>query len=92
MTAGVGGSTKKLAFGASYQLGYTVGNIIGPQTYRESDGPDYYVRSITSSPKYQTLIFSLLDRQVHHASILADESDLPGIYWLNSRVLEQAKR
>lgn len=43
MTAGVGGSTKKLAFGASYQLGYTVGNIIGPQTYRESDAPNYYV-------------------------------------------------
>lgn len=46
MTSGVGGSTKKLAFGASYQLGYTVGNIIGPQTYRSSDAPDYYVCSI----------------------------------------------
>lgn len=43
MTAGIGGSTKKLAFGASYQLGYTVGNIIGPQTYRKEDAPDYYV-------------------------------------------------
>jgi hypothetical protein len=48
MTAGVGGSTKKIAFGAAYQLGYTIGNIIGPQTYRESDAPNYYV-SVSSS-------------------------------------------
>ena len=47
MTAGVGGSTKKLAFGAAYQLGYTVGNIIGPQTYRQSDAPDYNVSEST---------------------------------------------
>ncbi|KKK21935.1 hypothetical protein P175DRAFT_0529322 [Aspergillus ochraceoroseus IBT 24754] len=47
MTAGVGGSTKKLAFGASYQLGYTVGNIVGPQTYRESDAPNYYIAKYT---------------------------------------------
>jgi MFS transporter, ACS family, allantoate permease len=43
MTGGVAGSTKKLAFGAAYQLGYAVGNIIGPQTYRDSDAPNYYV-------------------------------------------------
>lgn len=43
MTAGVGGTTKKLAFGAAYQLGYAVGNIIGPQTYRADDAPTYYV-------------------------------------------------
>ena len=49
MTAGVGGSTKKLAFGVAYQLGYTIGNIIGPQTYRESDAPDYYVRTFDVS-------------------------------------------
>ena len=44
MTGGVGGSTKKFAFGAAYQLGYAVGNIIGPQTYRANDAPNYYVR------------------------------------------------
>jgi hypothetical protein len=49
MTAGVGGTTKKFAFGASYQLGYAVGNIIGPQTYRAEDAPNYYV-----SPRLQT--------------------------------------
>lgn len=43
MTAGVGGSTKKFAFGVAYQLGYAVGNIVGPQTFRESDAPNYYV-------------------------------------------------
>ncbi|KAH7362801.1 major facilitator superfamily domain-containing protein [Plectosphaerella cucumerina] len=54
MTAGVGGSTKKLAFGAAYQIGYTVGNIIGPQTYRQSDAPDYY------TAKYTMLAFLVL--------------------------------
>ncbi|GKZ35527.1 hypothetical protein AbraIFM66950_006189 [Aspergillus brasiliensis] len=43
ITAGIGGSTKKLAFGASYQLGYAVGNICGPQTFREDEAPHYYV-------------------------------------------------
>ena len=43
MTAGVSGTTKKFAFTAAYQLGYTVGNFLGPQTYRASDAPNYYV-------------------------------------------------
>ena len=43
MTAGVGGSTKNVAFGVAYQLGYTTGNIVGPQTYRASDAPNFYV-------------------------------------------------
>jgi ACS family allantoate permease-like MFS transporter len=43
LTAGVGGSTKKFAFGCAYQLGYAVGNIIGPQTYVAKDAPTYYV-------------------------------------------------
>ncbi|KAH8882429.1 permease of the major facilitator superfamily [Thozetella sp. PMI_491] len=54
ITAGVAGSTKKLAFGASYQLGFTIGSIIGPQTYQESDQPNYYVA------KYTMLGFLLL--------------------------------
>ncbi|KAF2642453.1 permease of the major facilitator superfamily [Massarina eburnea CBS 473.64] len=54
MTAGIGGSTKKLAFGASYQLGYTVGNIIGPQTFRQKDAPNYY------TAKYTMLAFLIL--------------------------------
>ncbi|KAL4879451.1 permease of the major facilitator superfamily [Aspergillus karnatakaensis] len=47
LTAGVAGSTKKFAFGCVYQLGYAVGNIIGPQTYRERDAPDYYPAKYT---------------------------------------------
>ncbi|KAB8214636.1 major facilitator superfamily domain-containing protein [Aspergillus novoparasiticus] len=47
MTAGVAGSTKKIAFGAAYQMGYTVGNLIGPQTYRSSDAPNYYTAKYT---------------------------------------------
>lgn len=47
MTAGVGGSTKKVAFTVAYQLGYTAGNIVGPQTYRPSDAPNYYVSDLS---------------------------------------------
>ncbi|KAK5116841.1 hypothetical protein LTR85_009101 [Meristemomyces frigidus] len=57
MTAGIGGTTKKLAFSASYQLGYTVGNIIGPQTYRKGDGPNYYTAKFTM---LAFLIFTLI--------------------------------
>ncbi|KAJ9157503.1 MFS general substrate transporter [Pleurostoma richardsiae] len=78
MTAGVGGSTKKLAFGASYQLGYTVGNIIGPQTYRESDAPNYY------TAKYTMLAF-LLFTMVLLASI-----GLLHAYWNKQRDRQDA--
>ncbi|PYI00613.1 permease of the major facilitator superfamily [Aspergillus sclerotiicarbonarius CBS 121057] len=47
MTGGVAGSTKKFTFGCVYQLGYAVGNIIGPQTYRAKDAPDYYPAKYT---------------------------------------------
>ncbi|GKZ74156.1 hypothetical protein AnigIFM50267_011398 [Aspergillus niger] len=47
ITAGVGGSTKKVAFGASYQLGYAVGNICGPQTFRANEAPNYYTAKFT---------------------------------------------
>lgn len=50
ITSGVGGSTKKLAFGASYQLGYAVGNICGPQTFRADEAPHYYVRFCFPQP------------------------------------------
>jgi ACS family allantoate permease-like MFS transporter len=43
MTAGVAGTTKKFAITAAYQLGYAVGNIIGPQTYSANSAPNYYV-------------------------------------------------
>lgn len=43
MTGGVAGSTKKVGFSAVYQIGYAVGNIIGPQTYVSADAPNYYV-------------------------------------------------
>ncbi|KAF3062064.1 hypothetical protein GL218_03970 [Daldinia childiae] len=47
MTAGVSGSTKKVAFGASYQLGFTFGSIVGPLTYTEKDGPEYLIAKYT---------------------------------------------
>lgn len=43
MSAGVAGTTKKLAFTCAYQLGYSLGNIAGPFTFQARDAPDYYV-------------------------------------------------
>ncbi|WRT67613.1 uncharacterized protein IL334_004585 [Kwoniella shivajii] len=41
MYANVGGTSKKVAvFGISY-LGYTVGNLIGPQSFRAKEDPSY---------------------------------------------------
>jgi MFS transporter, ACS family, allantoate permease len=54
LTAGVGGSTKKFAFGCAYQLGYAVGNIIGPQTYVAKDAPNYYVSAKIFRSQCQT--------------------------------------
>lgn len=67
MTGGVAGSTKKFAFGAVYQLGYAVGNIIGPQTFRANDAPNYYASStLTISPH---LLTDVAGCKVHHAGI-----------------------
>ncbi|KAG8878927.1 hypothetical protein FRB98_005910 [Tulasnella sp. 332] len=37
----IGGASKKIVFNVFLQVGYCVGNIIGPQTYRASDAPNY---------------------------------------------------
>ncbi|RFU30475.1 hypothetical protein B7463_g5877, partial [Scytalidium lignicola] len=47
LTMQCSGTTKKIAFGAAYQLGYAVGNIIGPQTYRSNQAPNYYTAKYT---------------------------------------------
>ncbi|GAM44126.1 hypothetical protein TCE0_060r19500 [Talaromyces pinophilus] len=53
LSSGVAGTTKKFAFSCVYQLGYAVGNIVGPQTYRAKDAPSYY------PAKYTMLAFLL---------------------------------
>ena len=56
LTAGVGGSTKKFAFGCAYQLGYAVGNIIGPQTYVAKNAPNYYVSVKPFKSRHQAIL------------------------------------
>ncbi|KDN47008.1 MFS general substrate transporter [Tilletiaria anomala UBC 951] len=41
LSSSVGGETKKVTFNAVFSLGYAAGNIIGPQTYRASEAPNY---------------------------------------------------
>lgn len=71
MTAGVGGSTKKVVFTVAFQFGYIAGNIVGPQTYRPSDAPNYYVSGF-SKPTHicDQSADPYIDCEVHHAGIL----------------------
>lgn len=69
LTAGVAGSTKKFAFGCVYQLGYAVGNIIGPQTYRADDAPNYYVRTSSLLRLNCVNIISFPDGKIYYACI-----------------------
>ncbi|KAF9883892.1 hypothetical protein FE257_002686 [Aspergillus nanangensis] len=78
MTAGVAGSTKKVAFGAVYQIGYTVGNLVGPQTFQPGDAPNYY------TAKYTMLAFILL------TIILMAALDLTHWYWNHKRDKHEA--
>ena len=41
------GYTKKTTVAALYLIGYCVGNIIGPQTFRPSDAPRYVPAEVT---------------------------------------------
>lgn len=43
----VSGTTKRIVFNVLLQLGYSAGNMIGPQTYRAGDAPDYVPAKIT---------------------------------------------
>lgn len=43
----VAGYTKKTTVAAMYLIGYCVGNIIGPQTFRPKDAPHYVPAEIT---------------------------------------------
>ncbi|KGO48629.1 Major facilitator superfamily domain, general substrate transporter [Penicillium expansum] len=68
MTAGVAGSTKKFAFGCVYQLGYAIGNIIGPQTYRAHDAPNYYPAKYTMLAFFiVTAILIAIYGWIHHS-------------------------
>jgi ACS family allantoate permease-like MFS transporter len=41
MTSNVAGHTKKVTTNAIFLIGYCVGNVVGPQTFKESQAPDY---------------------------------------------------
>jgi len=47
VSTNVAGYTKKTTVAALYLIGYCVGNIIGPQTFRPSDAPRYVPAEIT---------------------------------------------
>jgi len=47
ISSNVAGYTKKTTVAALYLIGYCVGNIIGPQTFRPSDAPRYVPAEIT---------------------------------------------
>src|SRR5262249_9444859 len=47
IASNVAGYTKKTTVAALYLIGYCVGNIIGPQTFRPKDAPRYKPAEIT---------------------------------------------
>lgn len=47
ISSNVAGYTKKTTVAALYLIGYCVGNIIGPQTFRPKDAPQYLPAEIT---------------------------------------------
>ena len=47
ISSNISGYTRKTTVAALYLIGYCVGNVIGPQTFRPSDGPRYVSAEIT---------------------------------------------
>ncbi|SYW79170.1 related to DAL5 - Allantoate and ureidosuccinate permease [Ustilago bromivora] len=47
LSSSVSGTTKRIVFNMVLQVGYSVGNLIGPQTYRVKDAPGYVPAKIT---------------------------------------------
>ncbi|TKY90603.1 hypothetical protein EX895_000601 [Sporisorium graminicola] len=47
LSGSVSGTTKRIVFNTVLQVGYSTGNLIGPQTYRAKDAPNYVPAKIT---------------------------------------------
>lgn len=47
LSSSVSGTTKRIVFNTFLQVGYSTGNLIGPQTYRAKDAPNYVPAKIT---------------------------------------------
>ncbi|ETS63626.1 hypothetical protein PaG_01925 [Moesziomyces aphidis] len=47
LSSSVSGTSKRIVFNTVLQVGYSVGNLVGPQTYRAKDAPDYVPAKIT---------------------------------------------
>ena len=41
LSSAFSGETKKIVMNAAFQLGYSAGNVVGPQTYKPSEAPNY---------------------------------------------------
>ncbi|MCJ1331874.1 hypothetical protein MMC10_008566 [Thelotrema lepadinum] len=60
ISSNVAGYTKKTTTAALYLIGYCVGNIIGPQTFRPQDAPNYRPAEITIIVCWVLCIFDLV--------------------------------
>ena len=60
IASNVAGYTKKTTVAALYLIGYCVGNIIGPQTFRPKDAPRYVPAEITIIVCYVLAICDLV--------------------------------
>lgn len=47
ITSDAAGHTKKLTVSAAFLISYCIGNVIGPQTFRASDAPEYKPARVT---------------------------------------------
>nr|QFR37089.1 MFS transporter [Cyberlindnera americana] len=82
----VAGHTKKVTVNAIYLVGYCVGNLIGPQTFRASDSPGYAPAKITIVTCYAValvvvlwLYWSYWNENKQRSTIMA-EREKGGVY------------
>lgn len=59
ISSNVAGYTKKTTVAAMFLVGYCVGNIIGPQTFRPSDAPRYVPAEVTMVVCYGVCIVDM---------------------------------
>ena len=60
ISTNIAGYTKKTTVAALYLIGYCVGNIIGPQTFRPSEAPRYVSGEITIIACWAACLLDLL--------------------------------
>lgn len=65
IASNIGGFTKRSTTSAMFFISYCVGNLVGPQLFKPSEGPTYTVRLLSDHPTYTCADYQAFPDRFH---------------------------